>query len=113
MPNQQNTSDESEFSHYRIRRIEAETLLDAVNQIAGSGEKYTSSIPEPFTFLPEEQRAINLADGSIELPFLELFGRPSRNTSYESERSSAPSVFQAQHFLNSSHIQKKIEKAGC
>ncbi|MEI6167741.1 MAG: DUF1553 domain-containing protein [bacterium] len=111
VPNRRNASDGSGFSHYRIRRIEAEPLLDAINQITGSGDKYTSSIPEPFTFLPDDQRAISLADGSIELPFLELFGRPSRNTSYESERVSAPSVFQAQHLLNSSHIQKKIEKS--
>ena len=111
VPNSKNKSDSAGFSHYRIRRVEAEPLLDAINQITGSGEKYTSSIPEPFTFLPDDQRAITLADGSIELPFLELFGRPSRNTSYESERVSAPSVFQAQHLLNSSHIQRKIEKS--
>ena len=111
MPNEWNASDQVGFSHYRIRRIDAEPLLDAINQITGTGEKYTSAIPEPFTFLPDDQRAIELADGSIELPFLELFGRPSRNTSYESDRSSQPSVFQAQHLLNSSHIQKKIERS--
>jgi len=106
-----NEADSNGFSYYRVRRLDAEPLLDAINQITGTGEKYTSSIPEPFTFLPDDQRAIELADGSIELPFLELFGRPSRNTSYESERSSTPSVFQAQHLLNSSHIQKKIEQS--
>ena len=52
-----------------------------------------------------------LADGSIESPFLEMFGRPPRNTSFESERTAAPSVFQAQHLLNSSHIQRKIEQS--
>ena len=110
-PNEWNKSDTTGFSHYRIRRLDAEPLLDAINQITGTGEKYTSAIPEPFTFLPDDQRAICLADGSIELPFLELFGRPPRNTSFESERSSAPSVFQAQHLLNSSHILDKIEKS--
>jgi len=108
-PNAWNAADETGFSRYRIRRLDAEALLDAINQITGSGEKYTSPIPEPFTFLPGDQRAITIADGSIEAPFLELFGRPPRNTSFESERTSAPSVFQAQHLLNSSHIQKKIE----
>lgn len=110
-PNAGNAADETGFSHYRLRRLDAEPLLDAINQITGTGEKYTSSIPEPFTFLPDDQRAICLADGSIELPFLELFGRPARNTSFESERSAAPSMFQAQHLLNSSHIQKKIERS--
>ncbi len=110
-PNAGNAADETGFSHYRLRRLDAEPLLDAINQVTGTGEKYTSSIPEPFTFLPDDQRAICLADGSIELPFLELFGRPARNTSYESERSASPSMFQAQHLLNSSHIQKKIERS--
>lgn len=103
-----NEADVAGFSHYRIRRLDAEPLLDAINQITGSGEKYSSSIPEPFTFLPDDQRAICLADGSMESPFLELFGRPPRNTSFESERSATPSMFQEQHLLNSSHIQKKM-----
>jgi hypothetical protein len=110
-PSPQNAADETGFSRFRVRRLDAEVLLDAINQITGSGEKYTSPIPEPFTFLPADQRAIALADGSIESPFLELFGRPPRNTSFESERASAPSVFQAQHLLNSSHIQRKIEQS--
>ncbi|MGD0091949.1 MAG: DUF1553 domain-containing protein [Planctomycetota bacterium] len=109
--NSWNASDLTGFSHYQVRRLDAEPLLDAINQVTGSGEKYSSAIPEPFTFLPNDQRAIALADGSIESPFLELFGRPSRNTSFESERAATPSVFQEQHLLNSSHIQKKIEQS--
>jgi hypothetical protein len=112
VPTDGNMGDRDGFSRYRVRRLDAEPLLDAINQITGGGEKYTSNIPEPFTFLPDDQRAITLSDGSIESPFLELFGRPARNTSYESERSSVPSVFQAQHLLNSSHVQRKIEKSG-
>ena len=107
-----NAGDKDGFSHYRIRRIDAEPLIDAICQITGTTEKYTSSIPEPFTFLPGDQHAVSLADGSIESPFLEMFGRPPRNTSYESERSTAPSVIQAQYLLNSSQIQRKIEKSG-
>jgi len=110
--NKWNGSDKDGFSHYRIRRIDAEPLIDAICQVTGTGEKYTSSIPEPFTFRPGNLRTIALADGSIDSTFLEIFGRPPRNTSFESERSSAPSVTQAQHLLNSSHIQMKIEKSG-
>ena len=110
-PNPWNVADTAGFSHYRIRRLDAEVLLDAINQVLGTGEKYSSEIPEPFTFLPFDQRAIALADGSIESTFLELFGRPPRNSSFESERTAMPSVFQAQHLLNASHIQKKIEQS--
>ena len=104
-----NAADDSGFSHYRIRRIDAEPLIDAICQITGAAESYTSNIPEPYTFLPNGNRAITLADGSIDSPFLELFGRPPRNTSFESERNSTPSWLQAQHLLNSSHIQRKID----
>jgi len=110
-PNRWNAADDKGFAHYRIRRLDAEVLLDAINQITGTGEKYSSMIPEPFTFLPGDQRAIALADGSIELPFLELFGRPPRNTSFEAERSTASSMFQEQHLLNSSHIEDRIEQS--
>lgn len=99
---------EAAFAHYRIRRMDAEVLIDAVCQITGVGEEYSSAIPEPFTFVPRTERTIRLADGSIKSPFLELFGRPGRDTSLVSDRDNRLSVFQALHMLNSSHIQDKI-----
>jgi hypothetical protein len=95
---------------YRLRRLDAEVLLDAINQATGSGERYVSMIPEPFTYLPADQRATALADGSISLPFLELFGRPARASGTDDERSRAPSALQAQHLLNSNHIQAKVAR---
>ena len=94
---------------YPVRRLDAEVLIDALNAICGSGENYTSVIPEPFTYIPEDQRTIALADGSISSPFLELFGRPARDTGLESERDNQPTDAQRLHLLNSSQIQKKIE----
>ena len=96
------------FACYRIRRLEAEVLVDALCQITGTTEKYSSQIPEPFTFVPESQRTIALADGSITSPFLEMFGRPSRDTGLESERNNKPTPEQRLHFLNSSHVQRKL-----
>ena len=101
---------EANFSHYPLRRLEAEVLIDALNQITGTTEKYSSEIPEPFTFIPPEQRSIALADGSITSSFLEMFGRPPRDTGLESERNSRPTAAQRLHMLNSSHIQRKIEQ---
>jgi hypothetical protein len=89
--------------------LDAEVLIDALNQITGTTEQYSSAIPEPFTFIPEGQRSIALPDGSITSSFLEQFGRPSRDTGLESERSNRPTPDQRLHFLNSSHIQRKIE----
>ena len=99
------------FAYYPLRRLEAEVLIDAICQITGTTEKYSSPIPEPFTFIPEDQRSIALADGSITSSFLEMFGRPPRDTGLESERNNRPTAAQRLHLLNSSHIQRKIEQS--
>ena len=97
------------FARYPLRRLEAEVLIDALNQITGTSEQYSSAIPEPFTYIPEGQRSIALPDGSITSSFLEMFGRPPRDTGLEAERSNRPTADQRLHLLNSSHIQRKIE----
>ena len=108
LPTPENVGDETGFSHYRARRLDAEVLIDAICQITGTGEEYSSAVPEPFTFIPSNERTIMLADGSIKSSFLEMFGRPGRNNSLESDRNNNPSVFQTLHMLNSSHIRNKI-----
>ena len=97
------------FASHPLRRLEAEVLIDALCQITGTTELYTSAIPEPFTFIPDKQTAVALADGSISSPFLELFGRPPRDTGLESERSNRPVPSQRLYMLNSSQIQRKLE----
>ena len=99
------------FACYPVRRLEAEVLIDALCWISGTHESYSSSIPEPFSFIPEEHPSIELADGSITSQFLETFGRPARDTGLESERNNDPSDTQRLHLLNSSHIQEKIERS--
>ncbi len=104
---------EALFACYPVRRLDAEVLIDALCWISGTGtqESYSSAVPEPFTFIPEENRTIELADGSITSQFLEMFGRPARDTGLESERNNQPSDAQSLHLLNSTHIQDKIERS--
>jgi len=97
------------FAFYPIRRLDAEVLIDAINQITGTSEKYISAIPEPFTVVPENFRAVALPDASITSSFLELFGRPPRDTGLESERNNRITPAQRLHLINSTHINKKIE----
>ena len=59
--------------------------------------------------MPEDQRAVALADASITSPFLEKFGRSSRDTGLESDRNNRPTAAQRLHLLNSSHVRRKIE----
>ncbi len=111
IPTTENPAGAASFASYPVRRLDAETLIDAVCQITGTTEPYSSPIPEPFTFLPEGQRAIALPDGSIGSAFLEMFGRPPRDTGLESERNNRPTAEQRLHLLNSSHIQLKIQQS--
>ncbi len=101
---------EANFGSYALRRLEAEVLIDAINQITGSSDLYTSAIPEPFTYIPADQPAVALADGSITSPFLALFGRSARATGMENERANKMLPAQWLHLLNSSHIQRKLEQ---
>ncbi len=96
------------FAYYPMRRLEAEVLIDAICQVTGTHESYSSRTPEPYTFIPESNRTIQLADGSISSTFLELFGRPPRDTGLVSERKNRMTPSQRLHLLNSSHIQNKI-----
>jgi hypothetical protein len=99
------------FAGYPLRRLEAEVLIDAIDQITGSTEKYSSAIPEPYTFIPENERSVALPDGSITSSFLEMFGRPPRDTGQESERNNRISAAQKLWLLNSSQFQRKIEQS--
>jgi len=99
------------FAFYPLRRLDAEVLIDAVDQITGSDEKYSSAIPEPYTFVPDNLRSIALPDGSITSSFLEMFGRPARDTGLESERNNHITAAQKLWILNSSVMQKKIESS--
>ena len=85
-------------------------LIDAINKITGTSDLYTSPIPEPFTYIPQDKPAIAIADGSITSPFLALFGRSARATGMENERDNKPVPAQWLHMLNSSHIQRKLEQ---
>jgi hypothetical protein len=102
---------ETNFGSYALRRLDAEVLIDAINKVTGATDLYTSAIPEPFTYIPADQPAIALADGSITSPFLALFGRSARATGMENERNNKVMPAQCLHLLNSSHIQRKLEQS--
>jgi len=99
------------FGVYPVRRLDAEVLIDAINQVTGTTDLYTSAIPEPFTYIPKDMPAVAIADGSITSPFLALFGRSARATGTADERNNNPVPAQSLHMLNSGHIQGKLEKS--
>jgi hypothetical protein len=97
------------FASYLLRRVEAEVLIDALNEITGSSDLYTSAVPEPFTYIPKDMSAVELADGSISSSFLTLFGRSARATGMETERVNELASPQWLHMLNSATIQSKLQ----
>jgi hypothetical protein len=110
MPRSNSPEAEANFASYPFRRLDAEVLIDAINQITGTSDLYTSPIPEPFTYIPQDMPAVAIADGSITSPFLALFGRSARATGLESERNNRPTPDQWLYLLNSSDIQRKLEQ---
>lgn len=99
------------FASYPVRRLEAEVILDALCRLTGTAEGYTSPIPEPFTYIPESARSVNLADASITSSFLEMFGRSPRDTGMVMERNNQITDAQCLHLLNSSQVQGKIAQS--
>ncbi len=97
--NKWNEDDKANFSHAIPRRLDAEELLDAINQATGT----TSS----FDGLPKGASASALPDAGGE-SFLDLFGRPARETPCECERSSTVSLGQALNLINGPTIANAI-----
>src|SRR5262249_13211268 len=79
--NKWNADDDINCSHALARRLPAEVLYDAIHRATGA----TPKLPG----LPPGLRAAQLLDSNVELPggFLELFGKPPRESACECERS--------------------------
>jgi hypothetical protein len=92
--------------------LPAEVLIDVLHQVLGGGENYVSLIPEPYTYIPGTQPSVKLFDGSMTSEFLEMFGRPPRDTGYDSERGVSSSKNQRLWTLNSSRVQALIQRSG-
>jgi hypothetical protein len=102
---------EALFACYPVRPLEAEVLQDALVQLGAQPPSYESAIPEPFTHVPESNRTIALADGSITSQFLEIFGRPTRDTGRMSERGTEPSDAQRLYLLNSTDVHNLVQRS--
>lgn len=96
------------FAHSAVRRLDAEVLADAIAAITGDREEYSSPIPEPYTFIPDSHPTVLLPDGSITSSFLEMFGRPARDTGLFSERNNDCTDAQRLFLLNSSAMQERL-----
>ncbi len=101
-PNLHNGSDDRNFSRHYPKRLPAEVLLDAIDQIAGTESEFPGQ--------PSGTRAVQLPDDSFnsEAYFLPLFGRPDNTSACECERTEDANLAQSLHLLNSPHIHEKL-----
>lgn len=108
LPNEWNVHDKQAYARYYPKRVSAEVLLDAVNQVTDA--------PGQFGGLPKDanapHRAIMLPDEGFSSYFLEVFGKPQRISACECERVNEANLAQALHLLNSDEVQGKISRGG-
>lgn len=100
LPNDWNQNDKQNFSRYYPKRLNAEVLLDSIDQLTGTQSS--------FSGLPRGTRAVELPDNGFNSYFLTVFGRPESASACECERSSEANLAQSLHLLNSSEIQGKL-----
>jgi hypothetical protein len=99
-PTQQNAADTRFYTHYNVKRLPAEVLLDAVDFAAGTQEK--------FNGIPAGTRAIELPDPNYASFFLDTMGRPQRAITCECERTGQPNLAQVLHIANGDVLQRKV-----
>jgi hypothetical protein len=99
--NEWNAKDVENFSHAVPRRLGAEELMDALTIATG--------VRPVFPDMPPETRAEQLPDPHVGADgFLDLFGRPSRESSCECDRRSDLSLPQALNLVNGQTISDAV-----
>jgi Protein of unknown function (DUF1553)/Protein of unknown function (DUF1549) len=101
--NDTNAADQRNFAHATIRRMRAEVMLDCINQITETTEKYKG--------LPASARAVEIADGKTTNYFLTTFGRVDHETICAREEV-GPTLSQALHLINGDTVETKIIQGG-
>ena len=88
------------YTHYNVKRLPAEVLLDAIDFACGTCEK--------FPRVPLGTRAIELPDPNFESYFLDTLGRPQRVVACECERTAEPNLGQVLQIANGEILQRKL-----
>lgn len=100
-PNRWNEDDVSNFSHCVPRRLSAEQLMEAVAVATG--------VTPGIAGLPAGARPVEAPDGLVaDNDFLELFGRPKRDSACECARTNNLSLAHALSLVNGETIHRAI-----
>jgi hypothetical protein len=99
-PNDTNKLDTRNFARSYRRRLSAEMMADAMDDITG--------VPTKYPGLPIGSRAINAWTYKLESRTMDAFGRPNSSSDCPCERNLKPSIGQALHLMNSEILQQKL-----
>ncbi|MDP6442851.1 MAG: DUF1549 and DUF1553 domain-containing protein [Pirellulaceae bacterium] len=99
-PTPYNINDVQNHSSFYPRRLNAEVLYDAINQVALAEVR--------FSGMPAGTKAIQLPDNGFDDYFLTVFGKPQAQSACECERSADANLAQSLHLLNSTDIHSKL-----
>ena len=99
-PNESNLADTRNFSRAYRRRLPAEVLLDALNDVTG--------VPDTFAAMPVGSRATQIWSYKIDSPLMDAFNRPNPSSDPPCERDRQMSVVQSLHLMNSKALQSKL-----
>jgi len=103
--NEWNATDNINFSHAIPRRLNAEQLMDALTQATG--------VRPEFPEVPVDTKAEEFPDPHVGKDgFLDLFGRPQRESACECERKTDLSLPQALNLVNGRTISDAIADPG-
>jgi hypothetical protein len=105
VPNASNRDDDSQFSHAVLRRLRADTMLDAISQATAAATSFNN--------YPAGSRAMQLFEGGRHANnyFLKTFGESARETINCSETRLEPTLAQSLHLVNGDTIEGKLNKS--
>ncbi|MFT4587860.1 MAG: hypothetical protein ACI8QF_001958 [Limisphaerales bacterium] len=98
--NASNESDTQNFTKGSIRRMRAEVMFDAINNVTENTEK--------FSRMERGKGAVQIYDGRVSNYFLSTFGRAKRDSVCSCEVVMDPSLSQALHLLNGDTVNNKV-----
>lgn len=99
-PRPENVANTRFYTHFNVKRLSAEVMLDALDDLTGAQER--------FKGVPQGTRAIELPDPNYASYFLDTLGRPKRVITCECERTSQPNLSQVLQVANGQLINSKL-----
>ena len=101
----------SDVGTFKPNRLNAEVIVDAIADITGISDSYSSRVPEPFSYFPNGMHSQELGDATVSSSTLELFGRASRDVSLERQHIKDLNSRQLLFLMNSAELENKIRKS--